>query len=97
VFLPAGWPESVSPGAWRRLLRTVSAQPALSFLQTISSAFARLAGFFLVLDMAPVFVPSRSYQIWNALQAFCSSLAGMIASRAVLEGAFFPARYLYPN
>ncbi|KAI0646625.1 vitamin B6 photo-protection and homoeostasis-domain-containing protein [Trametes meyenii] len=26
------------------------------------------------------------YQIWNALQAFCSSLAGLFASRAVLQG-----------
>ncbi|EIW51641.1 DUF647-domain-containing protein [Trametes versicolor FP-101664 SS1] len=26
------------------------------------------------------------YQIWNAVQAFCSSLAGLFASRAVLQG-----------
>ncbi|KAI0945081.1 hypothetical protein AcV7_001712 [Taiwanofungus camphoratus] len=43
IFLPAGYPTSVSP----------------DYLQ---------------------------YQIYNALQAFCSSLAGLIASRAVLEG-----------
>ncbi|CCM05086.1 uncharacterized protein FIBRA_07293 [Fibroporia radiculosa] len=43
VFLPAGYPASVSP----------------DYLQ---------------------------YQIYNALQAFCSSLASLIASRAVLEG-----------
>ncbi|KZT07993.1 DUF647-domain-containing protein [Laetiporus sulphureus 93-53] len=43
VFLPAGYPASVSP----------------DYLQ---------------------------YQIYNALQAFCSSLAGLIASRAVLIG-----------
>ncbi|EED77179.1 predicted protein, partial [Postia placenta Mad-698-R] len=41
VFLPAGFPATVSPG---------------------------------------------KYQIYNALQAFCSSLAGLIASRAVLQG-----------
>ncbi|KAJ7670365.1 vitamin B6 photo-protection and homoeostasis-domain-containing protein [Mycena rosella] len=43
VFLPAGYPASVSP----------------DYLQ---------------------------YQIFNALQAFCSSLAGLISSRAILEG-----------
>ncbi|KAF7325551.1 hypothetical protein MKEN_00404500 [Mycena kentingensis (nom. inval.)] len=43
VFLPAGYPESVSPDYLR-------------------------------------------YQIFNACQAFCSSLAGLLASRAVLEG-----------
>ncbi|GBE89158.1 predicted protein [Sparassis crispa] len=43
VFLPAGYPTSVSP----------------DYLQ---------------------------YQIYNAVQAFCSSLSGLIASRAVLEG-----------
>lgn len=43
VFLPAGFPATVSP----------------DYLQ---------------------------YQIYNALQAFCSSLAGLIASRAVLQG-----------
>ncbi|KAI5823768.1 DUF647-domain-containing protein [Schizophyllum commune Tattone D] len=41
VFLPAGFPNSVSPGA---------------------------------------------YQIYNAIQAFCSSLAGLLSSRALLEG-----------
>ncbi|KAJ6470200.1 vitamin B6 photo-protection and homoeostasis-domain-containing protein [Mycena vitilis] len=43
VFLPAGYPASVSPDYLR-------------------------------------------YQIFNALQAFCSSLAGLISSRALLEG-----------
>ncbi|KAJ7096150.1 vitamin B6 photo-protection and homoeostasis-domain-containing protein [Mycena epipterygia] len=43
VFLPAGYPASVSPDY-------------------------------------------RRYQIFNALQAFCSSLAGLISSRAILEG-----------
>ncbi|KAJ6599906.1 vitamin B6 photo-protection and homoeostasis-domain-containing protein [Mycena vulgaris] len=43
VFLPAGYPASVSPDYLR-------------------------------------------YQIFNALQAFCSSLAGLISSRAILEG-----------
>ncbi|KAH9932265.1 vitamin B6 photo-protection and homoeostasis-domain-containing protein [Fomitopsis serialis] len=42
VFLPAGYPATVSPG--------------------------------------------KQYSIYNALQAFCSSLAGLIASRAVLQG-----------
>ncbi|KAJ6627637.1 vitamin B6 photo-protection and homoeostasis-domain-containing protein [Mycena sp. CBHHK59/15] len=43
VFLPAGYPASVSPDYLR-------------------------------------------YQIFNALQAFCSSLAGLLSSRAILEG-----------
>ncbi|KAJ7484235.1 vitamin B6 photo-protection and homoeostasis-domain-containing protein [Mycena latifolia] len=43
VFLPAGYPASVSPDYLR-------------------------------------------YQVFNALQAFCSSLAGLISSRAILEG-----------
>lgn len=43
VFLPAGYPHSVSP----------------DYLQ---------------------------YQVWNAAQACCSSLANLLASRAVLEG-----------
>ncbi|KAL1744150.1 vitamin B6 photo-protection and homoeostasis-domain-containing protein [Schizophyllum fasciatum] len=41
IFLPAGFPNSVSPG---------------------------------------------EYQIYNAIQAFCSSLAGLLSSRALLEG-----------
>jgi len=43
LFLPAGYPQSVSP----------------DYLQ---------------------------YQVWNGIQACCSSLAGLLASRAVLEG-----------
>ncbi|KAJ7249373.1 vitamin B6 photo-protection and homoeostasis-domain-containing protein [Mycena rebaudengoi] len=43
VFLPAGYPASVSPDYLR-------------------------------------------YQVFNALQAFCSSLAGLLSSRAILEG-----------
>lgn len=38
---------------------------------------------------------THRYQILNALQAFCSSLAGLIASRAVLEGMCFDQRILY--
>ncbi|KAF8231011.1 DUF647-domain-containing protein [Tricholoma matsutake] len=46
VFLPSGYPQSVSPGAHSYPL----------------------------------------YQILNALQAFCNSLAGLLSSRAILEG-----------
>ncbi|KAH7882282.1 DUF647-domain-containing protein, partial [Phlebopus sp. FC_14] len=46
IFLPAGYPASVSPGM----------------------------------------VARNYYQIYNALQAFCSSVSGLLASRGALEG-----------
>ncbi|KAF9653734.1 DUF647-domain-containing protein [Thelephora ganbajun] len=62
VFLPAGYPHSVSPGKSSSLF-----SPGLVFAIGADS-FTRL------------------FTIWNAAQACCSSLASLLASRAVLEG-----------
>ncbi|KAJ7199196.1 vitamin B6 photo-protection and homoeostasis-domain-containing protein [Mycena pura] len=59
VFLPAGYPASVSPD----YLRYAPTSP----------------------PPLPKFMPAYRYQIFNALQAFCSALAGLLSSRALLE------------
>jgi len=68
-------------GASSTPLKSNATYPGLSSLYHILSDFFLPAGY-----PASVSPDYLEYQIYNALQAFCNSLSGLLASRGALEG-----------
>jgi len=64
-------------------------------ISLISSNFHQITfGLLTQIFYLLVLTSSSSYQIFNALQAFCSAVAGLLSSRAILEGIRDPAANL---
>jgi hypothetical protein len=81
MFLPAGYPNTVSPGAGCFIISTMNNWIECNdkiTCSSLSSWKSRLS----------LFIVAFRYQVLNALQAFCTSLTGLLSSRAILQGDF---------
>ncbi|KAJ5157489.1 uncharacterized protein N7482_008589 [Penicillium canariense] len=86
VFLPSGYPQSVSDDYLPYQIFVSQLVREASISQKPTSTLGRPSTFWVQSQTAQVLtqVPRSSKQ--DSLQAFCSSIAGLLSSRAVLQG-----------